>query len=347
MSGSIAKELLTGYEWNPFLDNNERSVKALEDINKALDKHQDSLYNTRTENMSSGYRSPSYIPHPEIIIDTDSLADTQYGVADRLGGVMDSQRNLVRSTSVSNSLQKRMLSTQGMTNDILESIAHSGNQHAVKAYNQREEQLNELMRIGESSDRGNGLLSDINGNINQTRMALGGLLRDIGNEVVNLTNEQIVTRMGVLQALYKVQSTFLQSHENEMLAHQYTQNLLQDILIRSGNTEEEKQARKSWERAEILRKRGDFHGALFELKKAYELDDINPQILISSATIQSSLGNFYGASSLFAQAEEIASIKSPHSGSYILMNLASNLMELGRVDHAERVMMKAVRMDPS
>lgn len=336
----LTKEIVTWYEWNPFLNNEERSVKALEDINRNLDRHQNSLENSWIQNMSSSsYREPQYIPPPEVYIDTDSLADAQYEISDRLGWVLDAQRDLVRASNRNNSLQKKLVSNQWVTNSLLDNLTRVWNQHAVNAYRQREEQLSELMNI-------TNWVWWVTRSVDKTRKVMQTLLTDIGWAITNLTNEQIITRMWVIQALSKVETTFLQSHENEMLSHQRTQNLLQEILMRSGQTEQEKYARQLWEKAEFLRYQWNFEQALAELKKAYELDDMNPQILLSSAIIQSSIWNFSEASNLFLQTEQIAEFKWPHMNSYILMNMASNLVELKRYNHAERVMYKAVRKDP-
>jgi len=58
----------------------------MEDIARNLDKHQESLENSRTQNMSSSsYREPQYIPPPEVYIDIDRLADSQYEISDKIG----------------------------------------------------------------------------------------------------------------------------------------------------------------------------------------------------------------------------------------------------------------------
>lgn len=337
----LTKEIITWYEWNPFLNNDERSTKALEDINRNLDKHQNALENNWSQSLSnSSYREPQYIPSPEIYIDTDSLADAQYEISDRLEWVLDAQRDLVRASNRNNSLQKKLVSNQWVTNNLLDNLTRTWNQHAVNAYNQRENQLSELMNI-------TNWVWWVTRSIDKTRKVIQSLLTDIGWAITNLSNEQIITRMWVIQALSKIESTFLQSHENEMLSHQRTQNLLQEILMKSGQTEQEKHARQLWEKAEFLRYQWNFEQALIELKKAYELDEMNPQILLSSAIIQSSIWNFPEASNLFLQTEQIAEFKWPHINSYILMNMTSNLMELKRYNHAERVMYKAIQKDPS
>ncbi len=336
-SGWILQEMFTWYERNPLLNNEERSVKALENINKALDKHQSSLEresykSNETDIDNYRNREPQYINPPEIIINTDKLADAQYEISDRLNWIFNAQRDLVQNTNENNSLQKRLVLDHGVTNDLLNNLATSWNKNAVDAYNQRDRQLRELSSVSQILWKNWEIMKN--------------LLWDIWTAVTSLTNEQILTRMSVVQALQSVQSTFMQTHENEMLSHQRTQNLLQEILFRSWQTEQEKQARKTWEKAEFLRQQWNIKDALIELQNAYNLDDMNPQILLSSATIHSSLWNFEKASDLFIKTEQLAEFKWPHMNSYILMNLASNLMELGRYNHAERVMYKAVRNDP-
>lgn len=110
---ALYKDVMIWYEWNPWLTAEERGAKALEDISKKLDKHQESLESSNTSRMSgSWYREPQYIPPPEVYIDTDKLADAQYEISDRISWVLDAQRDIVKATMWNNVLQKRLISGQ-------------------------------------------------------------------------------------------------------------------------------------------------------------------------------------------------------------------------------------------
>ncbi len=323
----------------------DQSIKGIE---KMLDRHLNSL-DGQTGNSASQYgRTPNYIAPPEVFINTERLADAQYAVSDRLGGLLDSQKHLVSVCQDLNYGSERLTAGQDVTSEFVSQLIGSGRDDAVHAYHQREYQMGQyIAEVIAQEKKGNAILSGVNVNAEKARHAVQALLGDVGYGIMNLNHEQIITRMGLIQALREIRSTYLQTHENEMLVHQRNQNLMEEMLSRAGMTENEKQARRLWEKSELLRIDGNLSMALKMLQKAYKLDDMSPNILLSSGVIQSSLGNAPEAAAFFIQTEKVASVKSPHMNSFILMNLASNLVKLGRFDHAERVMYQAVQRDPS
>lgn len=242
---------------------------------------------------------------------------------------------------------ERLIASQDVTNDLVNQLIELGHTDALEAYYQRDNQIKQFSEIIVQQKKGNAILSGVEVNVEKARHAVQALLSDVGYGIMNLNHEQIITRMGLIQALQEISSTYLQTHENEMLVHQRSQNLMEEMLSRSGMTEDEKQARRLWEKSELLRNDGKLSMALKVLQKAYKLDDMSPNILLSSGVIQSSLGNASEAAVFFIQTEKVANVKSPHMNSFILMNLASNLVKLGRYNHAERVMYQAVQKDPN
>ncbi len=321
--------------------------KSLKGIEKMLNRHLNSLDDQARNSVSQYGRTPNYISPPEVVINTDRLADAQYAVSDRLGGLLGSQERLVSVCQDLNYGSERLIAGQDVTNDLVSQLIDSGHNDAVEAFRQREYQIDQFSEMIVQEKKGNAILSGINVNAEKARHAVQALLGDVGYGIMNLNHEQIITRMGLIQALQEIRSTYLQTHENEMLVHQRSQNLMEEMLSRSGMTEQEKQARRLWEKSELLRNDGKLSMALKVLQKAYKFDDMSPNILLSSGVIQSSLGNAPEAAVFFMQTEKIANVKSPHMNSFILMNLASNLVKLGRFDHAERVMYQAVQKDPN
>jgi len=300
----MGRELITGYKTNIWLTDQERSTKAAEDLNDKLDRHLSAMESSSGRVVDAyAERVPSYLPAPQVHIDTDRLADAQYETSDRVFQLVDGQRELIRRAGTSNAALKRMVAEQRTSNGHLESI-------------------------------------------DATTGHVRTLMADMGLEMGFMNNQQIVTRMAIQQALYRVQSTYLQAHEEQMLAHQRNQGLLEAMMERVGQTDAEREARRLWQQAELKRRRGDFQGALDLLRTASGLDDLNLNVLMTTATVHSVLGNADKASEVFAHAEAVAEAKGSPSHSFVLMNLAGNLSELGRHEHAERVLRRAREADP-
>jgi len=182
-----------------------------------------------------------------------------------------------------------------------------------------------------------------------TRDLLHKVFTDLGNEVRTLTHEHILTRITTLQALYAIRSTFIETHEQEMLTAQQQTGILKRILDAVQLTEGQKQSRYLWKRAEQTRlgAKNDeqLNQALGQLRESYDHDEMNSLALLSTGIIQGSLGNPERASIALAQADQLIE-NDPFIDSFALMNLAANLHVLGRHEHAERVMRKATKIDP-
>jgi len=177
------------------------------------------------------------------------------------------------------------------------------------------------------------------------RRHLHTLLTDVGSQIRELTNDQMITRMSLLQAFYEIRETYLQTHEQVMLSHQQERGLLERILEAVEMTEPQKESKRNWKRAELLRKEGKFDDALSKLREAYELDDLSPLVHLSTGTIHNTLGNSEKAALAFASADELIE-NNPQMSVYVLMNLASSLHDMGRHEHAERAMRKATKLSP-
>lgn len=339
-------------------------LKYLDQINKKLDKHRESIDRSLAMGASSppmGNRVPDYLPTPEIVIDTSELAHAQRDVADALGSLFDSQRDLLGATREHTPLFQRMVRNQGVsqflhmqTNDLLHSGNKMASQAALEAFHQRNQQMEQLSEIisGQTDivHSINGVGQEIAGQSEKTRELLGYLLTDVGDRITMMGNEQVITRIALLQSLYSIRSTFLQNHEQQILSAQQQTGLLQNILQAAHMTEREKESRYLWRKAERTRKTAktneEYQEALSILKAAHELDDINPSAYLSIGTIQSALGNAELASSSFAEADLLVE-NDPHLSSYILINLGNSLMTMKHYPHAERVLRKATRLDVS
>ncbi|MDD3896823.1 MAG: tetratricopeptide repeat protein [Candidatus Peribacteraceae bacterium] len=345
--------LVGGAPYNIFTSDQGLALKHLAGIHKALDRHQETT--ERALHSSSRamvpapqiQRIPEYLPAPEVIFDTSELAEAQREVADRLDDVIDTQRSMVQIAGAHTPLlqQGNMLQYRG--NEIAAASA-------IVAFKQRNTQIEHLSKLAVNSgkliERVDGMSMTISHEASATRQLLQSLLTDIGSRVTEMTNEQIITRMAVLQAIYRVRSTFLQTHAEVMLAHQQQQGLLQQLLEAQRMTERQKESRYQWQRAEVARARAtslqDLDRTLAILQEAQKQDDINPLVYVSTGTVQSSLGNTQLASVAFSEADYLLQ-QYPQLSSYTLMNLAENLRQMGRHAHAERVMRRATKLDPN
>jgi len=130
-----------------------------------------------------------------------------------------------------------------------------------------------------------------------------------------------------------------------MLETQKQTGVLRDAILL---TERDKEARKLWMKAERNRAQAkteeDFNEVLKVLKEAHERDDMNGLVYLSSGIIQSALNNPEQAAIAFTEADSLLQ-NDPLVDSFTLMSLAQNLHQLGRHEHAERVLRKAMKMD--
>ena len=343
-SQKLSDNFFGGTPHNFFTSDRGVELKALSDIASALDKHQQLTAQQARQDAGAMQvldRTPTYLPTPEVTIDLGSLADAQYEVAHNLSGVLDAQRELVRSVDGHTPLFRRMITNQGINHEILRTLGNQGQ----KAYEQREGHLNALAGIGDSLEElGEGVA--LEGEV--TRQLLQQMLSDIGEKVVDVSDEIAISRMGILQGLYQIRSTYLQAHEQQMLAIQRSQGIQQQILDAISLTEKQKESRHLWQQAELLRLQArtleDFERVFEVLQQSHEFDPINPATLLSLGTVHSTLGHAGQASYFFASADAAINA-SGHLSSYTLMNLANSLRDMGRLDHAERVMRKASRAD--
>jgi len=360
----LVDNIFSDAPYNVLTSDEGLRLKYLRDIRDDLDQHNDmtrrALQAPGTTSFASP-RTPEYLPAPEINIDTSALADAQFEVADKLGDVLDSQRKLIEATSTHTPLFKQMIRNQGVEsllqykgNQLLTEanvLGSQANEIAVQAAVAAYQQRNDLtQRLSETLvNTGMSIEATISDEAKATRVLLHQLLTDIGSKIVDMTNEQVVTRIAVLQTLYSFQSTYIQTHEQAMLSQQRQQGLLQQILHATRMTEGEHEADRLWRRAELARSqaqsRDEFKAALALLQQAYSMDDMNPQICLSLGTIHSTLGHPDLASIALVQADQLIE-HAPNMTSYTLMNLANNLMLMGRHEHAESVMRKATKIDP-
>ncbi len=233
-------------------------------------------------------------------------------------------------------------------NDLLSDGNDISIQAAVQAFEQRSELIARLsqsvVQQGNMVCQLNDIRSTIKYEADQTRRHFYTLLTDLDTSIISLTNDQAITRMSMLQAIYRFQSTFLQSHEQLMLSHQHERGILERILEAAEMTASQKEARYLWKKAERMRKSADLTGALETLQQAHDHDDQDPFIYLSLGTIQSTYGNAERAASAFAEADSLFE-GNDYLSAYTLMNLAHNLHLIGRDDHAERAMRKAMKMD--
>ena len=128
-----------------------------------------------------------------------------------------------------------------------------------------------------------------------TRELLQRLFADLGESVVALNKEQVVTRMALLQELYQIRSTFLRNHHEAMLAQQQQLGLLNRILQASLMTERQKESHHLWKHAEAKRRRArtdeDYHAVLALLGESQHLDSLNPAPFMSAGSVHGSLGH--------------------------------------------------------
>lgn len=355
----LADSIFSGTPYNIFTSDEGLKIKYLKEMHQSFEQHRTSVEQSlhklsRGGGLSVVQRMPDYMPPPEILINTDSLANSHREVTDKLGDVLEAQRDLFEvAHGIHTPLLQRMVRNQGISNLQLQEGNAINLQAAIGAFQQRNTQINQLTEIIAT---GQGIIAEVSNvgmtieyQAEATRDLLHQLFTDMGTQITEMTNEQVITRMSVLQALYRVRTTYIQSHEQVMLSHQKQIGLLAQILEAVCMTEREKGSRYEWKRAEKVRQKAtsqeDFDRALKILQDAHELDELNPSVYLSAGTIHSSLGHPDIAAVAFAQADFMLD-DSPHITSYTLMNLASNLLLLTMPEYAERVMRKATRIDP-
>ncbi len=335
--------------FNVFTSDQGMALSDLHGIHEALDK-QLALTERQTYAPPAPVvieqRVPEYMPAPQVVIDTSALAEANFEVADKLEDVIQIERSLLRVTKGHTPLLQ-----QG--NILLEEGNSIATQAAIIAFKQRQVQMGQLSELLTASNdirREVGYVTDtISDEAQTTRVLLERLFTDIGEKVETFTQEEIISRMSLLQALYRIQSTFMESHEQMMLSQQRQLIAAQQGVEASRMTEKMKESYHQWERAEVVRvqaaTREDLERALAILGNAQELDDINPLPYLSAGTIHSSLEQPQVAGIAFEQANLLIQ-KNPHLSSYTLMCLADAMQQLGRNEHAERAMRCATKIDP-
>lgn len=155
----------------------------------------------------------------------------------------------------------------------------------------------------------------------------------------------------MLQTLYALRSTYIETHERSMLAQQRQEGVLERILKALRLSEKEKEARHLWEQAEIQHARAhtddDYRKAINLLAESRSLDPINPAVYLSVDAIHSTLGHPALAAAAYAEADFLLDNieRDERLASFNLLNLAASLQSMGRFEHAERVMRKATKID--
>lgn len=133
--------------------------QSLKGIEKMLDRHLSSLDGQTGNSVSQYGRTPNYIAPPEVVINTDRLAEAQYAISDRLGGLLDSQDHLVSLCQDMNYGSERLIAGQDVTNDLVSRLIDSGHDDAIDAYHQREYQIAQFSEMITQEKKGNAILS--------------------------------------------------------------------------------------------------------------------------------------------------------------------------------------------
>jgi len=283
---------------------------------------------------SAGAHQPIYQPQVNVDIDMSEFAQEQHEGNMIMGDVLDTSRQIASTVGAQTPLFRRMISSQGISNQ----LTQVGNMQRGVLTEKLEHGFSRLGKVFHREAAA-------------TRKLLQQLLTDVGSQITELTNEQIITRMTLKLALTRMNSTFIETHEQQMLEMQkmqYMQAVANRIALFS---EDKKKSHHLWEQAEVIRQRAqsaeEYNQVLELLKQAHEQDPVNPLVQVSAGTVQCAVGNYDNASVAFAEADNICTTLQldPRLSSFVLLSLASSLIREGNGKNAELVMRKAYGID--
>ncbi|MFA7681820.1 MAG: hypothetical protein WCX61_02200, partial [Candidatus Peribacteraceae bacterium] len=146
----LMDNIFGGVPNNIFTSDDGVRIKALNDINAGLDRHNELMNRSLAVSSAPPTIIQEYLPAPEVYIDTSGLEIAQYETTRKLEGVLDAQRKILATASEHTPLFKQMISNQGFSSQLLATgnqIGAQGNQ-LLATGNQIGAQGNQLLATG-------------------------------------------------------------------------------------------------------------------------------------------------------------------------------------------------------